>query len=131
MILNCPYFEKCDAPICPMDPSKERAVWYPDEEICRNREFGDLDLIISQKKIARLNRRHEVQGIFTYNMLNRPLIIRKGISGLSEDQDLDETAKSEKTWIQKHRGMSKELKNSLGERLKMNEGTKKEGFTNA
>ncbi|PMP74511.1 MAG: hypothetical protein C0180_03920, partial [Aciduliprofundum sp.] len=72
-----------------MDPDKERAVWYPDEEICRNREFGNLDLIISQKKIARLNRRHEVQGIFTYNMLNRSLIVKKGISGLSEDQDLD------------------------------------------
>ncbi|MGB9815909.1 MAG: hypothetical protein ACPLVI_08300, partial [Thermoplasmata archaeon] len=114
-----------------MDPSKERAVWYPDEEICRNREFGNLDLIISQKKIARLNRRHEVQGIFTYNMLNRSLIVKRGISGLSEDLEIQESGKSELKWIRKHRGMSKELKNSLSERLKMNEGTKKEGFTNA
>jgi hypothetical protein len=49
---KCPYFGSCNAPICPMDPNKEISVWYPDEEICRNREFGNLDFIITQKKIA-------------------------------------------------------------------------------
>ncbi|MGC8585739.1 MAG: hypothetical protein ACP5L4_06490 [Thermoplasmata archaeon] len=118
MIIDCPYFQKCSAPICPMDPEKERAVWYPDEEICRNREFNDLDLIITQKKIARLNRMHEIQGLFTFSMLNRTLIVRKGISGIDEDQDLDEAAKSEKTWIQKHRGMSKESRDKMSEHMK-------------
>jgi hypothetical protein len=110
---KCPYFERCNAPICPMDPSKERAVWYPDEEICKNREFKDKDLIITQKKIAKINKRHEVQGIFTFNMLNRPLKIYESISGLNEDLDLEGIAKSEKTWIQKHKGMSEKTKLKL------------------
>ena len=118
MIPNCPYFEKCNAPLCPMDPNKEIPVWYPDEEICRNIEFRDKDLIITQKKIARLNRRHEVQGIFTFNMLNRPLIIRKGISGLNEDLSLEGIAKSEGMWIQKHRGMSRESRLKMSEHMK-------------
>jgi hypothetical protein len=115
---NCPYFGKCNAPICPMDPDKERAVWYPDEEICRNREFGNLDLIIAQKKISRVNKRHEVQGFFTFNMLNRPLIVKRGISGLNEGQDLDDIAKSEGIWIQKHKGMSKESRDKMSEHMK-------------
>jgi hypothetical protein len=115
---KCSYFERCDAPICPMDPSKERAVWYPDEEICKNREFKDMDLIITQKKIAKINKRHEVQGLFTFSMLNRTLIVRKGISGLSEDQDLDEIAKSERIWIQKHKGISNEFKARMSEHMK-------------
>ncbi len=115
---KCPYFGSCNAPICPMDPHKERAIWYPDEEICRNIEFRDKDLIITQKKIARLNRRHEVQGIFTFNMLNRPLIIRKGISGLNEDLSLEGIAKSEGMWIQKHRGMSRESRLKMSEHMK-------------
>ncbi|MGB9677951.1 MAG: hypothetical protein ACPLZ9_04960 [Candidatus Ratteibacteria bacterium] len=110
---RCPYFGKCNAPICPMDPDKERAVWYPDEEICKNREFNNLNFIITQKKIAKINKRHEVQGIFTFAMLNRPLKIYKSISGLNEDQDLDDIAKSENAWIQKHRGMSEKTKLKL------------------
>jgi hypothetical protein len=101
-----------------MDPNKEIAVWYPDEGICRNREFRDKDLIITQKKIARLNRRHEVQGIFTFNMLNRSLIIRKGISGVNEDLSLEGIAKSEGMWIQKHRGMSRESRLKMSEHMK-------------
>ncbi|WP_291492256.1 hypothetical protein [Desulfurella sp.] len=115
---NCPYFEKCNAPICPLDPNKEISVWYPDEEICRNREFRDMDLIITQKKISRINRRHEVQGFFTFNMLNRPLIAKRGISGLNEDLSIEDIAKSEKTWIKKHRGMSKESRLKMSERMK-------------
>jgi hypothetical protein len=110
---KCPYFERCNAPICPMDPDKERAVWYPDEEICKNREFNDLNFIITQKKIAKINKRHEVQGIFTFNMLNRPLKIYESISGLNEDFDLEGIVKSEKTWIQKHKGMSEKTKLKL------------------
>ncbi|MGC9124031.1 MAG: hypothetical protein ACP5IB_08215 [Thermoplasmata archaeon] len=129
MILNCPYLEKCNAPLCPF--FNFQGIWYADEEVCKNPEYSKLNVIKNQKKISRINRRHEVQGLFTFNMLNRSLIVKRGISGLSEDLEIQESGKSELKWIRKHRGMSKELKNSLGERLKMNEGTKKEGFTNA
>jgi hypothetical protein len=108
---KCPYFEKCDAPICPLN--NFQGIWYADEEICKNPEYSNLDVIKNQKKISRINKKHEVQGIFTFAMLNRPLKIYKSISGLNEDQDLDDIAKSENAWIQKHRGMSEKTKLKL------------------
>ncbi|MGC9123755.1 MAG: hypothetical protein ACP5IB_06805 [Thermoplasmata archaeon] len=114
---KCPYFGRCNAPICPMDPSKERAVWYPDEEICKNREFKDMDLIITQKKIAKINKRHEVQGLFTFAMLNRPLRVSKGISGINEDLSIEEFERAERSWIQKHKGISESSRVKMRERM--------------
>ncbi|MGC9123594.1 MAG: hypothetical protein ACP5IB_05960 [Thermoplasmata archaeon] len=110
---KCPYFGSCNAPICPLDPDIERAVWYPNEEICKNKEFNNLNFIINQKKIAFLNKKHEVQGTFTYNMLNRTLKIYKNIKGINEDLPLENFVESENAWIRKHKGLSKKTKLKL------------------
>ncbi|MGC8585885.1 MAG: hypothetical protein ACP5L4_07235, partial [Thermoplasmata archaeon] len=73
MILNCPYFGKCNAPLCPF--FNFQGIWYADEEICKNSEYSNQDVIKNQKKIAKVNKKHEIQGIFTYDMLNKPLRI--------------------------------------------------------
>jgi hypothetical protein len=108
---ECPFFFSCDAPLCPF--YNFNGIWYADETICKNPKYSKLDVIKNQKKISRINKRHEVQGIFTFNMLNRPLKIYKSISGLNEDLDLEGIAKSENAWIQKHKGMSEETKLKL------------------
>jgi hypothetical protein len=115
---QCPYFESCGAPICPLDPNKESAVWYPFEKICRNKEFKNLTFIINQKKIAKINKKHEVQGFFTYNMLNRTLKVRIGFSGLNVNKDIDKIAKNERLWIQRHKGISDEIKAMMSENMK-------------
>jgi len=41
--IECPYFDSCNAPICPLDENKGKAIWYSDEAICKNRDFSDLE----------------------------------------------------------------------------------------
>jgi hypothetical protein len=59
-----------------------------------------------------------IQGFFTYNMLNRPLKIRKGITGLNENKDIDKIAKIERLWIQRHKGISDETRATMRENMK-------------
>ena len=113
---ECPFFLFCNAPLCPL--YNFQGIWYADEEICKNPEYSNLDVIKNQKKISKINKRHEVQGLFTFNMLNRSIIVKKGISGISEDQDFDDIAKSEKAWIKKHKGINNDLRERMSDHMK-------------
>ncbi|MGC8585820.1 MAG: hypothetical protein ACP5L4_06905 [Thermoplasmata archaeon] len=126
-LVKCPYFELCNAPLCPL--YNFQGIWYADEEICKNPEYSNLDVIKNQKKISKINKRHEVQGIFTYNMLNRSLIVKKGITGLKEDLLLEGIPKSEKTWIKNRKGVSEELKAKYQANLE-NAKTEEKGYEN-
>jgi len=116
-IEKCPYFDLCDAPICPLDEHKEKAIWYSDEAICKNTEYSSLDFIKTQKKISKLNKKHAVNGFFTFKMLNRSLFVRVGLEGLNEDSDSNRLKKYEQNWILRHKGMSIEQKAEMTERL--------------
>jgi len=94
-IEKCPFFNSCNAPICPLDENKEKVIWYSDEAICKNRDFSNLDFIKTQKKISKLNKKYEVIGFFTFKMLNRSLIVKKGLEGLNEDSDFNKLRKYE------------------------------------
>ncbi len=51
---DCRLYETCSAPLCPLDrASLQNGIWYPDEEICRSRTFGNLTWIRQQGKIAK------------------------------------------------------------------------------
>lgn len=78
----CPKFETCSAPICPLDQDKKTYIWYPDEEICRRKDFANEQYIKTQKK---LKKKANVNTYFTYKMLNRNFIVRKNIKGLNPD----------------------------------------------
>jgi len=77
--IECPYFDSCNAPICPLDEHKGNAIWYSDEAICKNRDFSDLEFIKTQIKIAKVNKTHSVKGYFTFKMLDQKIILRSGI----------------------------------------------------
>jgi hypothetical protein len=115
--IECPYFDSCNAPICPLDKNKEKSIWYSDEAICKNRDFSDLEFIKTQKKISKLNKRYSVSGFFTLKMLNRSLIVKKGLEGLNEESDFNKLRKYEQNWILRHKGISNELKTKIIERL--------------
>ena len=80
---RCRLFEECLAPLCPLDPSSLRGVWYADEEICRSRTNGRLSWIRAQRKIARV----KAAGYFTLEMLSDIRTARKGMAGLDPNED--------------------------------------------
>jgi len=116
--IECPYFDSCNAPICPLDEHKENSIWFSDEAICKNRDFSDLEFIKTQKKISKLNKQHVVNGFFTFKMLNRSLRVGSGLKGLNENSDFNMLKKYEQNWILRHRGMNNELKTEMVEKLK-------------
>jgi hypothetical protein len=106
-IEKCSYFDSCNAPICPLDENKGKAIWYSDEAICKNRDFSDLEYIKTQKKIAKVNKKHSVKGYFTLKMLDQKIIVRSGIQGINEDTHIDSSI-LEENWLKRHKPISKE-----------------------
>ena len=91
---SCTLYETCNTPLCPLDGSSLNGIWYPDEEICRSRVHGNLSWMKAQRKLARI----AAGGYFTVEMLNRLVVIRKGITGL--DPDVPEEPQL-RAWFQK------------------------------
>jgi len=116
-IEKCPYFDSCDAPICPLDENKENAIWYSDEAICKNSEYSSLEFLKTQKKISKLNKQHVVNGFFTFKKLNISLFVRVGLEGLNEESDSKKLKKYEQNWILRHKGISIEQRAEMTERL--------------
>ena len=108
----CTLYETCLAPLCPLDRSSLKGIWYPDEEICRSRSYANLAWIGSQRRIGRVGAR----GYFTLEMLKRNCIVKKGIAGL--DPDAEEEPQLRR-WLADHpkrREMSEEKKAALRQR---------------
>lgn len=93
---TCTLFENCLAPLCPLDTVSLKGIWYPDEEICRSRSQGGRPWIRAQRRLAKVA--GSGVGYFTLEMLNRLVVIRKGITGL--DPDLPEESQL-RAWFQK------------------------------
>jgi hypothetical protein len=65
---DCPYFETCSAPLCPLDnKTLHKAIWYPDEEICNSQKYCNTYWIKRQRKIAR--KMKNFNNYFTIGML--------------------------------------------------------------
>jgi len=95
---KCPYFDTCSAPLCPMENEEElkKAIWYPDEEICRRRGLN-YPWLKTQRKIGK--RAKHSDGYFTLQMLTHLRRVCKGIEGL--DPDRDEAPQLQK-WLKNH-----------------------------
>jgi hypothetical protein len=113
---SCKHYQRCCAPMCPMDENSLKCIWYPDEEICMSSAYGNLAWIKAQKKIfkalAQANR------YFTFEMLKTNCVIRKGIIGL--DPNNDEKQQLQR-WLKEHpskRILSEEEKKARTQRIK-------------
>lgn len=69
MINDCPSFEGCSAPLCPISEELNDCVWYADEAICNARKFTKLHWIRIQKRLKKYNASSDV-GYFTRQMLD-------------------------------------------------------------
>jgi len=97
---NCPNFDTCSAPLCPLDENSiKNEIWYPDEEVCHKRDAPDW--VKKQKAIAKVKAPSDK--FFTVVMLRALRQIRRGISGFSPDQTLQEAEAAEKRWIEEHK----------------------------
>jgi len=77
----CPLYERCAAPICPMDPNAKHRSWYSNEDVCSSSKFKDHNVVVTQRKISKKGS----EGYFTYEMLNRDIVVKKGIQGIDPD----------------------------------------------
>lgn len=59
---SCAYFEKCGAPLCPLDELIDNYQWTQEDEVCINNEFQKLKFIKQQRIIH--NKRTFVDGSF-------------------------------------------------------------------
>lgn len=82
---------------CGPKRTSSMGLWYPDEEICRNRQFGQAQWIKNQKKIAKVSGFDA--GYFTKIMLDRRLVVRIGIKGIDPDKN---EKRQIKTWLKEH-----------------------------
>ena len=98
---SCKFFDSCSTSLCPLDPRVKEMQWCPEENdtdgICKNREFAGLQFIRTQKRIARAtrNKRREREDYFSFEMLNRNIVVRSGIEGIPDPPD---TIKDPEKW---------------------------------
>jgi len=92
--VDCPSYELCAAPLCPMDVDLGRRVWFPNEPVCRLRKCPGW--VRTQRRIAKLPGIKQDR-YFTIRMLNSIKQIRKGLQGAGTD-----LPDAEKSWL-RHR----------------------------
>lgn len=95
--IDCPNFEDCSAPLCPIDENSIRnGIWYPDEEVCRKRDVPNW--VKKQKAIAKKG--PPLDRYFTVEMLEVVRQVRRGIEGINADQLLEQAKEAERKWIE-------------------------------
>ena len=113
---DCKYFNTCSAPICPLY-SNPNPIWYPDEEICRAKAHHNNAIWVqSQKKITKKARRTDLY--FSYNMLNKDVIIRAGIEGV--DPDANNPDAEVKKWLRNHPERTQQQKQKAQQQAQQN-----------
>jgi len=95
--VNCPKFDNCNVPLCPLDESSIRnGIWYPgQEDICHRR--GAPGWVKRQRAIVKTKAPSDK--FFTVAMLQAITRIQKGIAGIDPNQPITEAKKEEQKWI--------------------------------
>ena len=95
-MVNCPSYDGCDAPLCPLDAqSLAHGTWFPDEEIC-GAHGQRTRWITMQRSIARKTTDRR-RGFFTVGMLSSMWKALPGVRGI--DPNSPHAEEDERTWI--------------------------------
>lgn len=92
----CPSHLNCSASMCPFDPLLKEVCWYPEDGICR-KNFPP-EWVKIQKKIA--GRTRSLNTYYTFKMLSRNCIVKKGITGIDPNRAEEEQLKK---WFRDHK----------------------------
>lgn len=109
---DCPKWDTCSAPICPLGDNKQNYIWYPDEEICSKHK---PQFVKTQKKIVKKTK--DINKYFTFDMLNRDMVVTGGMVGLDPDK---EEKNQLMRWLKIHPILSTQTKISRANRMKKN-----------
>lgn len=82
---NCKRFNKCSAPLCPLDENLDERYWYSDESVCASQEHGDRRWIKKQKQIVERK---------TKRWLNKP-VSHQQLFNVSRPRKLSEAQKKQ------------------------------------
>lgn len=94
--MDCPRFDGCSAPICPIsEDSMRNCAWFPDEDICPLRDVPSW--VRRQRRIATAAGKDRDRGCFTAAMLSHPCVIGSAIKGLDPESEI--TARRAQEWI--------------------------------
>jgi len=88
---DCPHFNECDAPLCPLDVNLEHHIWFPKDTVCRRRAVPEW--VGKQKSIRRL-KKIDPDRYFTVRMLDSMQEVTKDVEGISADDPV-----AESTWL--------------------------------
>ena len=77
-MIQCSKFDRCSAPLCPLDPEINKRFWLVDEEICNSTEHKKHRWIKKQRSIVRRQTKSWLDKANTYQELfdaSRPRVI--------------------------------------------------------
>jgi len=82
-----PCQDNCQAPLCPLD-CHDKAIWYPDDDICYSKTISKPAWVSAQRKIQRLYRLGLIDSgeCFTRPMLEGLKRIGKGLHGMKPER---------------------------------------------
>ena len=83
---ECPSFNTCSAPLCPLDPKIDTRVWYPSEEVCK-RKWKPLAPHWLQKQRRLARRCQLLHTYFTLKMILALRWITQKTKGIDPDSD--------------------------------------------
>ena len=104
---NCPHYDGCSAPLCPMlsDDENRKGLWYPG---CRrNLQTKKKSSRLGEAAKERLLPRFNLKTMGTYfnlDMLKVPFRVTKQVKGLDPDLDIEDEPKQLKAWFKMYKG---------------------------
>jgi hypothetical protein len=86
-ITKLPCQDNCQAPLCPLD-CHDKAVWYPDDDICYSKAISKPAWVSIQRKIQRLYLKGFIteNECFTITMLQNIKRVGKGLRGMKPEK---------------------------------------------
>lgn len=82
---ECPSFESCSAPLCPLDAKLTDRIWYTDEPVCSGRAAKGCRWVKKQRSIVRRQ---------TKSWLDRP-ITQSELFAASRPKELSDEQRAE------------------------------------
>lgn len=113
---DCPHFDACNAPLCPLDPGSTAGVWFADEPVCARTEVPDW--VKRQRKIGRVA--DYSAGMFTLEMLNHPGRVSRGIRGIDPELPVEKIPAAVEKWKAAHPAITDERRAQLRAQLPKN-----------
>jgi hypothetical protein len=114
---ECSTRDRCSAPLCPMDKdSILNGVWIADEPICGSRAYCNILVIQNQYKVRKKDK--QCTTIYTYDMLNRAMMITKAIKGIDPDVLNEQLDDGVCRFKRKRPVMSDELRQGRSDRMR-------------